>query len=379
MVLQNGEAHKEYRFVCTTYPAFTLAQCSLPIRTALNITPETLIETFDPSKSADKWQCHELSTVRTICGDGDLDRVLLYRAPNVTEGVGMVEEMERLLLRMKPKNKKRPIDLNTIDMTPNTRRVRARCDNPARPASSTSLDPIPVTPSRSRRIEDAHSRNGSTAPQQTPIVSHEPASSAENSGRMGSETPPPVVLAFSDLSGPCTPSRPLQEASNKPKLLSDAPRLTATVIDLVDDDDTNDMINYDTVAGSRHAQWPLMYVTSMAKGFNRMKTMDSGNLEDRFCVSFPSAGSFPKTSFNTHSKIWHAASEAQKHRYIKAGYTKEGLWKHFAREVTESYGGKVPGKRTKGAMKDKVKVEIKKEEIKKEICDAEVIIIDDSD
>lgn len=370
MVLQNGEAHKEYRFVCTTYPVFSLAQCSLPIRTALNITPETLIETFDPSKSTDKWQSHELSTVRTIYGDEDLDRILLYRAPNVTEGVGMVEEMERLLLQMKPKNKKRPIDINTIDMTPNPRRVRARCDNPAHPASSASSDLTPGTPSH--RMQNTH---GSLTPRQMLSISHVSPSSAASSVRMGSETPPPVVLAFSNLPNPRTPSRPLQETSNKPKLrLPDT--LHSTVIDLVDDDDTDDKINYDTIAGSRHAQWPLMYVASMAKGFNRMKTMDSGNLEDRFSVSFPSAGTFPKTSFNTHSKIWYAASEAQKDQYIKAGYTKAGLWKHFAREVTESYGGKVPGKRTKGTTKHKVKMEM---EIKKEICDAEVIVIDDSD
>lgn len=182
-----------------------------------------------------------------------------------------------------------------------------------------------------------------TTPQlETPTILHASTSHAATSACIGLETPPLVVLAFSDLSGPHTPNQPLREASNKPNLLPDAPH--STVIDLVDDDDTNDMINYDTIAGSCHVQWPHMYVTSMAKGFDQMKTMDSSNLEDRFCVSFPSAGSFPKTSFNTHSKIWHAASEVQKHQYIKAGYTKAGFWKHFTRKVTEFYRERYPGR-----------------------------------
>lgn len=248
----------------------------------------------------------------------------------------MSEEIEKILSQ--GKSRKRPIDAVDISgVTPEIRRVRVRQNSPLwTPSRSTApINPLHFkTPSRHFTVIDTPPSSQSMSPIASPLPRR------------------PHRIS------PSTPCQPRHKRS--------AP----IVIDLVDElpvgEESNPMISYDEIPSSAHSRWPLKYVVSMAEGFGRMDTM-SGSLEHRFFVSFPSAGRiFPKTAYNTHSRIWKAATQDQKESFIAARYTTEGHWKAFTKEVKSSCEGKVPGKRRAVVKKEII--------VKKEVI--EIIDID---
>jgi hypothetical protein len=96
---------------------------------------------------------------------------------------------------------------------------------------------------------------------------------------------------------------------------------------------------------SAHARWPLKYVVAMAAGFHTMAsapgTQRRKQFEAAFRLPFP-----PTATYHDNVKIWNAAHQELKEKYMRAGYSDAGLWKHFRREVmARCADGKVFGRR----------------------------------
>ncbi|KAF8179209.1 hypothetical protein BJ912DRAFT_1062875 [Pholiota molesta] len=95
---------------------------------------------------------------------------------------------------------------------------------------------------------------------------------------------------------------------------------------------------------SAHARWPLKYVVAMAAGFHTMASAP-GTRRDQFEAAFGLP--FPPTAtYHDNVKVWNAAHQELKEKYMRAGYSDAGLWKHFRREVMARCAeGKVLGRR----------------------------------
>ncbi|KAF8239931.1 hypothetical protein L208DRAFT_1234969 [Tricholoma matsutake] len=340
------------------------------------MTEDTLIETLDPRVNSitPRWVSHELTTVHTISDQESL----LYHTRGISNGKEMKEEVEKALLHRK--SHKRPIDA-IDDCTSQGQHSRNICPRPMDPPASPSQ---PSTPSHTPTpYSPASSHHSTHSPSPTPSRSksdvHSGTTPTRTPARNCSASLPPIEAAVHDL------LLAVQHSTKSATLPSTS---INTTIDLTQDagNDVDEMM-----PSSSHAAWPLKFVKSMSEGFLKMETM-TGSLEYRFAIAFPSAQTdkFPKASYNINSRIWEWAPEDLCNQYITAGYSNGGRWKDFAREVTEFYDGKVPGKRSaKDSKKTGGKVQVKTEktegvQVKKEKrvkfsvdLDSEVIIIDD--
>jgi len=261
----------------------------------------------------------------------------------------MKMEIDNLISDLKPR--KRPMDIDPFDSP--------------RPTKRRLFDTMSSTPPRAIKLETSESDNFLSGPL---IVS----SDSENS-----ELPHSVDLVLK-RSKQVDPSQ-LTEARNSSHL-SRAKQDTAELSSDSEDDGVRS-----NQASSLHASWPLKYVRSMADGFDKMETMSSGTLSARFYSSFGLPFPASKATWNMHSNIWNAATTRQRAKFIQSGFTPDGLWKNFVREVRARYpNGKVPGKRANLLGKGKKlgkPVKVKREEhsinkVKAEPDDSDIILID---
>ena len=392
IITQDEDEPQIFTVPCPTFPVFSLENCSNAIRKALGVTEDTLIETLDPRTSTSaitRWVSHELTTARTISDQESL----LYRSRGVSKGKEMEEEVEKALSH--GKSRKRPVDINpqavqaaskaqgtTSQPQSHKRQINAIEDSASQGHDSRNVRPrfmkapaSPAPPSQPS-LSGTSSRTTPTAQSSSPTPS--PTTTSQSKWNVASSsTPlmahdrspslPPIEEALHDL---------LSAVQHSTKQATSPSTSMNTTIDLTQtsgEDDVDEMM-----PSSGHATWPLKFVKSMSEGFLKMETM-TGGLEYRFAVAFPSARTdkFPKASYNINSRVWEWAPEDLRNRYITAGYTNAGRWKDFAREVSDLYDGKVPGKRSaKDRKRTGDRVQVKKEK-KVKVEPTEVIIIDD--
>ncbi|KAF9538563.1 hypothetical protein CPC08DRAFT_717549 [Agrocybe pediades] len=268
---------------CPSFPTFSLSECSSTTRSMLGIEDDfnKFIPTFDPNR--ERWVNHTAMTPRDI----SLHRMLLYRAPTI------------------------------------------RCDSA--PDMQTAIDEVMAlhTKSTSSRKRPAPT-TVSTQPLKRMKVDGSPSTVVSEGGIA---TTPPVAVVKKESVETGT----LHRVQQLPKKVKVKP--SAVEVLVIDDEELAG------TSSSAHGRWPLKYYKAMASGFERIDTM-TGPVHARFTavfgeidnIKFPS----PRTYYKSYA-AWDSASPALKEQYLKAGYTDEGLWKHFVRDVRKCFpDGNIP-------------------------------------
>ncbi|KAG6848770.1 hypothetical protein H0H93_014270 [Arthromyces matolae] len=279
------------------FPHFKLKDCPGSVLECLELSSNgqdafKRIETFDYSFM--RWTSHDLDTVRNLNAG---PRTLLYRKSGVKNGDSIAEELEALSVRTKPR--KRPVAETDFVSPVNNRRVKPRHSSPSPPSNSRHSSPIPTSSSRS----------ASPLPEVSEIVA-------------ATTTPTPAIA--------------------KQPTLADAKDAAATAFDLEHEPFGEER---DLLAGSEKGKgiFPLMYVVSMARFFRECQSMGMGNAEDRFRAVFPRKllndnKTWPRASYYKAMTFWQMREGALKalwDRFIRAGYSRDGLWSNFSKEASD--------------------------------------------
>ncbi|KAF4617416.1 hypothetical protein D9613_006197 [Agrocybe pediades] len=275
---------------CPSFPTFTLSECSSATRSMLGIDDDfdKFISTFDPNRA--RWVNHTAMTPRDI----SLHRTLLYRAPTVRDGaLDMQTSIDEVMeLHMK--------------------------------SFSSRKRPAPTT--------------ASTQPVKRMKVDGSPSNVDSAGGITATPTVAPVIKKESVETGP------LHGLQQPPKKVTKV-KPSAVEVLIIDSDEELDDEELAGASSSAHGKWPLKYYKGMASGFERIDTMN-GPVHARFAAVFGEIENIKFPSTRTYYKsyaAWYAASPALKERYLSAGYTNDGLWKNFVREVRKSFpDGKIP-------------------------------------
>lgn len=298
---------------------FSLSGCTQTVKSEMGITGEdTLLETFDPNSGSNgRWVQQMPSTVRNV----ERYSALLYRKHGTSSTAeDMAFEIEKLLQRFK--SQKRPANFgeSTTVSTPSSKKRRAIAEPDWEPLQEKKVrvHPSPASPSPP-----------SPAGNHSEILEGEPDFSLDIDEPLAPPQPaPPLPLASPSLP-PAPHTKTLAKKSTKASQNASGSDVDPAL-----------------EPASRHAHWPLKYVKAMASGFEKMASLKTGKLEDHFAVAFGDLAKFSKPTWNLHSRAWEAASEDLKEQYVEAGYSKNGLWKNFTKEVASSFpDGKIPGKR----------------------------------